>query len=214
MSILQYSFNMKSTIEKFKDIPGYEGLYQVSDCGTVRSLKYGKVKYLKNKKRHTGYEIIGLYRDGIVKHFLIHRLVYEAFVGGIPEGYEIDHVNTVRDDNRLVNLRVVTSKENSNNYITAARNREAGKRRSQDQKWLETVREGIKRRSQDPKWRKNKRKANAKPILQINKSTGEIIRRWECARDIERELGINNSNISKCCLGKYQTAGGFKWKFA
>ena len=48
----------------------------------------------------------------------VHRVVYETFVGEIPQGYEIDHINTVRDDNRLENLRVVTRKENMNNPIT------------------------------------------------------------------------------------------------
>ena len=47
-----------------------------------------------------------------------HRLIWETFVGEIPEGYEIDHINTVRDDNRLENLRCVTPKENSNNELT------------------------------------------------------------------------------------------------
>lgn len=54
------------------------------------------------------------------KHTVIrsHRLIWETFNGEIPEGYEIDHINTVRDDNRLDNLRCVTSKENSNNKLT------------------------------------------------------------------------------------------------
>ena len=47
-----------------------------------------------------------------------HRMVYETFVGEIPQGYEIDHINTIRDDNRLENLRIVTHKENLNNPLT------------------------------------------------------------------------------------------------
>lgn len=51
-------------------------------------------------------------------HCLVHRLVYETFVGEIPEGMEIDHINTIRTDNRLENLRCVTRKENHNNPLT------------------------------------------------------------------------------------------------
>ena len=209
---------MKSVIETFRPVKGYEGLYEVSNYGCVRSLKYGKVKYLKNMKQSDGYEIIILRRDGKKKMFRVHRLVYEAFNGPIPDGLQIDHINTVRDDNRLANLRVVTSKENHANPITVERKREAVKQRSQDPKWLEANREAVKRRSQDPKWREAQREAVrkvcAKPILQLDKTTGEVIREWECARDVERELGINFRSISACCLGKLKSAGGFKWKFA
>jgi hypothetical protein len=49
---------------------------------------------------------------------LVHRIIYETFVGPIPDGYEIDHINTIRDDNRLDNLRCITHKDNCNNSIT------------------------------------------------------------------------------------------------
>ena len=49
---------------------------------------------------------------------LVHRLVYETFVGEVPQGYELDHINTIRDDNRLENLRLVTHKDNMNNPLT------------------------------------------------------------------------------------------------
>lgn len=59
------------------------------------------------------------------KTVLVHRLVYETFIGSIPEGYVIDHINTIRDDNRLENLRCVTPKENNNNPLTIKHNSEA-----------------------------------------------------------------------------------------
>lgn len=191
---------MEAILETFKDIPGYEGLYQVSDCGCVRSLNYKgnkRIKYLRNTKHQTDYEGIDLYRDGKRKRFYIHRLVWEAFNCPIPDGYEIDHINGIRDDNRLVNLRVVTSKENSNNPITRERYLEAISQRSQNQKWIEAT-----------------RKALNKPILQIDKQTGEVISEWECAMDAYRDIGINFCNISKCCQGKRKSAGGYLWKFA
>ena len=182
---------------------GYEGLYEVSDYGTVRSLNYhreGKVKYLMNKKHQAGYKRICLCRDGKKKYFSIHRLVWEAFNGPIPEGLQIDHINTVRDDNRLVNLRCVTPKENHANPITAGRKRESHQRLAQDTKWREANREST-------------RKSRNKTVLQLDKTTGDTIKRWECARDASRELSINFSNISECCNGKRKSTGGFKWRF-
>lgn len=196
---------MKSAIEKFRPINGYEGLYEISDCGCVRSLKFGKVKYLRNAKDRDGYDRICLCRDGKKKWFKVHRLVWEAFVGKIPDGMQIDHINTIRDDNRLINLRCVTCSENHANPITAERH-------------LEGTREAAKRRSKDPKWVEATREANrnrcSKPILQLDKQTDEIIRRWDCARDAWREIGINQGSISQCCNNKRNSAGGFKWRFA
>lgn len=57
----------------------------------------------------------------------VHRLVYETFNDKIPQGYQIDHINTIRDDNRLENLRCVTPKENSNNPLTIKHLRESNK---------------------------------------------------------------------------------------
>jgi hypothetical protein len=51
----------------------------------------------------------------------LHRLIWETFVGEIPDGYEIDHINGVRNDNRLENLKCVTHKENCNNPLTIKR---------------------------------------------------------------------------------------------
>ena len=195
---------MEAILETFRPVRGYEGLYEASDYGCVRSLQFKckkRIKYLKNAKHPTGYERIDLYRDGKYKKLFVHRLVYEAFVGEIPEGYEIDHINTIRDDNRLSNLRCVTRKENHANPITAARNREANRRNAKDPQWREAHREGT-------------RKARNKHVFQIDKQTGEVIRKWECAADVERELGFNHGSISACCHGKLKSAGGFKWQFA
>lgn len=177
---------MEAVIETFKPVRGYEGLYEVSNCGAVRSLNYrrsGK-KYCMNLHKTKGYLRAKLTKNGKKSMPYVHRLVWEAFNSPIPDGYEIDHINTIRDDNRLSNLRVATSKENHANPITAERKRE-----------------GI-------------RKSRNKPIFQLDKTTGEVIREWECASDVERELGINNANISACCRDKCKSAGGYRWRFA
>lgn len=193
---------MKAIIETFKPVRGYEGLYEVSDYGCVRSLDYngtGKRKVMKPKK-NKGYRQVELWRDGNSKTFSVHRLVWEAFNGTIPDGMQIDHVNGVRDDNSLANLRVVTPKENVHNPVTRER-------------FLASNREKNRRLSKVPKWFEANRAACTKPVLQLDKVTGEVIREWECSADACRELGLVKSSISACCNGKRNSAGGFKWRF-
>lgn len=105
-------------MEEWRDIPGYEGLYQVSNLGRVKSLNYhltGKEQILRpGKDRIGGYLQVGLSKGGKRKHFKVHRLVWEAFNGPIPEGYECNHINEDKTDNRLENLNLMTPKENTN----------------------------------------------------------------------------------------------------
>lgn len=100
-------------MEIWKDIPDYPK-YQVSNMGNVRSLKYDKVKLLRPCKCKDDYLQLELCKDGKRKHFLVHRLVYEAFVGAIPEGMQVNHINEDKTDNRLENLNLMTCIENNN----------------------------------------------------------------------------------------------------
>lgn len=102
-------------IEEWKDIKGYEGAYQVSNLGRVKSLNYNgtkKEKILIGSKVGRGYKIVSLSKNGKIKNFLIHRLVYKAFVGNIPQGLQVDHVSNNKTDNRLQNLQLLTPSEN------------------------------------------------------------------------------------------------------
>ena len=103
--------------ETWKDIPNYEGIYQASNLGQVKSLKrpYGlKEKILKPQITSIGYYQVGLWKQSIVKRYLVHRLVWEAFNGTIPENMQVNHINEIKTDNRLSNLNLMTAKENSN----------------------------------------------------------------------------------------------------
>ena len=174
--------------EIWMSVRDYVGLYEVSNWGRVRSYYTGKV--LKPCKTN-GYLNVCLCKDGKKGMFLVHRLVYEAFCGPIPKGMVTDHCDGCRANNCLENLRVCTQKENVNNPNTKPRLIEA-------------------MRNKSPEWRK----ANNKPIVQIDKVTGETIKRWASMSDAERELGINQSSISLCCTGKLKSAGGYRWRFA
>lgn len=103
--------------EIWKDIPDYEELYQVSNLGNVRSKK--RSKNLKKRLDRYGYFRVVLYRKNErSKSKLIHRLVALAFLENKTNKPQVDHINTIRTDNRVENLRWVTYKENNLNPIT------------------------------------------------------------------------------------------------
>lgn len=94
--------------EEWKAIAGYEEVYEISNLGRVKSLKYGKEKILKPGKTENGYLQVQLWRDGKIKNFLVHRLVAEAFIPN-PEGLpEINHIDEVKDNNCVENLEWVS----------------------------------------------------------------------------------------------------------
>lgn len=110
--------------ETWKDVQDYEGLYQVSDLGRIRSL--GRIANAKNGSKQTkksrilvqeitmyGYCRVRLFDcNGKAKHYLVHRLVISAFNGA--SDLSVNHINEIKTDNRLCNLEYCTSKENCN----------------------------------------------------------------------------------------------------
>ena len=113
-------------MEEFRDIPGYEGLYQVSNEGRVKTL--GRVIMRSNGKKLTvkerimkpacdkyGYLVTKLSHKGKSKTVKVHKLVAMVFLGHIPCGYEevVDHINNVCTDNRVENLQLISQRENS-----------------------------------------------------------------------------------------------------
>jgi len=97
-------------LETWHPLPGYGGLYEVSDIGRVWSCRKRKTLSLVVNKR--GYVQCNLYRDGRVKNHMVHRLVALAFFGKIPSGLQVNHKNGVKTDNRVENLELVTPEQN------------------------------------------------------------------------------------------------------
>lgn len=103
----------KVPLEEWKDIPGYEGLYQVSSMGRVKRF------YKKSKERirnpsidSNGYRRLGLWKKGKEKGFNVHQLVARIFIGECPEGKEVNHKDRIRTNNTPDNLEYMTHIEN------------------------------------------------------------------------------------------------------
>lgn len=159
-------------IEVYKDVPGYEGLYQVSNLGNVKSLNYNgtrQEKVLGLFINHNGYLRVNLWKNREQKTCKIHRLVAEAFIPN-PFNYPcINHKDHNRQNNCVDNLEWCTVQYN-NEYSLA------------------------------------------KQVGQYDLN-GNYIATWKSLREIQRQLGFDNSAISDCCRGKLKTAYGYLWRY-
>ena len=100
--------------EEWRDVVGYEGLYQVSDQGRVRSFKWNKERFLKPSMDKDGYLLVTLCTGGKPKTLKVHRLVCEAFHENPENKLDVNHINENKTDNRACNLEWSTRKENCN----------------------------------------------------------------------------------------------------
>lgn len=117
----------ESTPERWLPIAGYEGFYEVSDLGRIRSVDrvvpwMGRTRSLRGKvlnpsKNQAGHLVVGLSREGVQIVHKVHQVVIRTFVGPQPEGMDTRHLNGIHEDNRLVNLRYGTRRENVQDMI-------------------------------------------------------------------------------------------------
>ena len=182
-------------MENWKDIKGYEGFYQVSDLGRVKSLERdvfnsrGIVYHLKEKilvpnLDRGGYTNVGLYKNGKRKFMLVHRLVALAFIPNPENKSQINHRDEVKTNNVVENLEWCSAQENAN-YGTR-----------------------IQRCVQNRKSQKLGNAPSAKSVFCV-----ELNKKFDSIRRAEEELGIDSSAIGKACKGKLKTAGKFHWKY-
>jgi hypothetical protein len=106
--------------EIWKDIYGYEGLYQVSDLGRVKSFKLEKQIILKQSIDKGGYYIVCLYSNKGKKSLKVHQLVTMSFLNHRPDGTQkivVDHIDSDKKNNRIINLQLLSSRENTHKSI-------------------------------------------------------------------------------------------------
>lgn len=106
--------------EEWRPVVGFPG-YFVSNLGSVISERSGKPHVLAQNTGRKGYKYVYLRRDNKTHGLFVHRLVLGSFLGPCPKGRQCDHINAIRSDNRLENLRWVTQSENMRNPITRSR---------------------------------------------------------------------------------------------
>ncbi len=153
--------------EIWKDIPGYEGRYQASTLGRIRSLlgKEPRILVLNVYEGSPYYKVTLFDKDGVDTTWRVHTLVYITFLGPITEGLVIDHINGKKNDNKVENLRAVTILENCNNPSTKGNYKNRYHRPGEHERRSA----GQKRRFQRPEERQH--------ILRIGKKGRETARR-------------------------------------
>lgn len=179
-------------IEWWKFIPGYDCRYMVSNKGRVLSLNYNKtgIPRLLSINIFKGYNRVGLTQNGKPKWNFVHRLVAAAFLPNPNNLPCVNHKNEIKTDNRVENIEWCSYSYNIN---YGARNEKTGE-----------------------KLRNNNRRS--KPVIQYTPK-GEYITTFKSIREAERQTGVNQSFIMKCCKGLYEFAcvkGGprYKWSYA
>lgn len=176
------------------NVEGWEGFYQVSNSGMVKSLprKYAgtKERLLKLNINKDGYCYVIFAKGRVRKHYLVHRLVANAFLDNPNNLPHINHKNEDKTDNRVENLEWCDAFYNTH-YGTAISRRAA---------------------------KQINRKDCSKAVNQYS-ITGEFIKKYESASEAERETGVRKTNISRCCRGLVKTAGTrnntkYIWRYA
>lgn len=183
----------------WKDIIGYEGLYQVSSDGKVKSLKWWKERILKIWRNNKYYSMVKFCKDWIKNWYKIHRIVAIHFIPNPLNLPYACHKDETLDENGLLynwedNLYWGTAKDNAVDC---------------HKKWRANNNCQL---NHPLKWKFWKDHYNSKKVLQYSKKM-EFIKQWDSTMDIQRELWVHNAHISGCCLWKYKTAWWFIWRY-
>ena len=177
-------------VEIWRPIQGYEGLYEVSNLGNVKSLSRNAL--LSKHRNNRGYLSVSLYKENVGKHYLVHRLVAQAFINN---PFNLPYVNH-KDENPINN--VVSNLE----WCSQSYNVNYGSAQE----------------------RLSSKKISKKRGLKIAQYRANIlVKTYDSASQIQRELGYNTTPILNCCRRGYYRGGkwvsvsqsyGFVWKFA
>lgn len=177
-------------MELWKDIKDFEGLYQISNMGRIKSLarpckgfgyKYAVDRIIKPLRMANGYYEAVLFRNGKRTIRMLHRVVAEAFIPNPDNLPLVNHKDENPQNNAVENLEWCTPKYNANYG-----NRQKKTRQSSLKYY--------------------------KPVRQLDMDGNEVAI-YQCMNDAMRATGIDSTQISRVCKGKNNTAGGYKWEF-
>lgn len=200
-------------MEKWKSIVGYEGLYEVSNYGKIRSLgrldrhnHYHPPKEINQRTDKDGYLIVTLYdKQGLRKDCKAHRVVAFAFIPNPDNLPMINHKNEIRSANFVENLEWCTAKYNSN-YGTSRY------KRSIWQKGIKRPEMAGENNYFYGKSFKRGEHPGAKKVYQYDLS-GKFLHSYDCVRDAAEAVGVCDSAISSCCCGRHKTSKGYIWEY-
>lgn len=221
---------MSKEIEEWRPVVGYEGLYEVSDWGRVRRLHVTKPPKLRVFDfTHDGYERVGLWKNGVCKHYGVHRLVALAFLPNPENKPCVGHLKTMTNGledktaNEVWNIAWMTYQENSHYGTCIDRIIASQKGRTFTDEHRKNLSEGLKNserfqkivkspeyRFKLSKIRKGKmlnRKDLSVQVDKIDRITGEVLASFPSAKEAARQTGFAQTNISRCCNGGFLYKG-------
>lgn len=195
--MIQWVFKFNIMEEIWKDIIGYEGLYQISNIGRVKRLSRIttngiRCKMLQDKimcmSGGRNYISVCLYRLNNIKSHYIHRLVAIAFIHNPENKKTVNHINGIKTDNRDENLEWCTQSENN----------------------IHSYRTGLRKGVWIGKFGKDNPCSKQINQYSIN---GKLINSFISLLDAQEKTGINYYNIGNCANSRQKSAGGFIWRY-
>lgn len=190
--------------EVWREVKGFEGLYEVSNCGRVKSLNYhltGQTRLLKPCNSAHGYLRVFLSKDGRMTGKLVHRLVAEAFLENPLNFPEVNHKDEVK----------------TSNFVFIGEDRKAVLAKSNlewcDHKYNINFGTRNERHAKAMKDKLVNHQKMSKRVLQYD-IEGNLVQEWPSAQEVKRKTGWDVGNISSACHGKLKTAYGFVWRYA
>lgn len=174
--------------EIWKDVSSFEGLYQISNFGRVKSLPkkkgygvgYIQREHIMQNSFNGEYYFVTLRKQNKSYRCYIHRLVASAFLENKAKKREVNHINGDKTDNRVVNLEWCTRSENA----------------------VHAWKTGLQR------WTEESKEKKGRAVVCVD--TGV---EYYSATNASEHTGVDKRNIRSCCAGRRATAGGYKWAY-